>query len=174
MKGGFGCSPCCGGGVCSVVYNGLLYIELTTDIWGQRFQTPPGGLTVYSVTTFMIAGQTLTDASKAVLKIYSHEPDPFDEFGSGQPDSVIATLTSPGSVSLQMQFTSTGISLAGDTLYWIVLSNEAGIGANAKTLRWEFGEEDISCYPFSRSAGKPIGYPFWFESIGQPFRYSIN
>jgi hypothetical protein len=121
----------------------------------------------------MIAGQTLTDASKAVLKIYSHQPDPFDEEGGGQPDSVIATLTSPGSVSLQMQFTSTGISLDGDTLYWIVLSNDAGTGANAKTLRWEFGNEETRCDPPSWSAVKPSEY-VWLPYPYGPFRYSVN
>lgn len=177
MKGGFGCSPCCSPALDCVITGPEGYDAATNTTWlAQRFTTPSGGLTLSSVTTYMDSGQTMTDASRARLKLYSNvtqdSGDP--DFPHYEPLSLIATFTAPASVSTTMTFTLAGEPLTGSTMYWLVMHVVEASGVPVGSLRWQFMFESEGCVP-SASTYSADGGGNWFPtSLGTPYRYVIN
>lgn len=177
MKGGFGCSPCCSPPNDCVITGPMGFDAATNVTWlAQRFTTPAGGLTLSSVTVYMDGGQTLTDASRARLKLYSNvtkdSGDP--EFPQYEPLSLIATLTAPASVSTTMTFTLADEPLTGSTMYWLVMHVIQATGRPTGNLRWQYMFEGEGCVPSAQTYSSDGGGNWFPTNLGTPYRYAIN
>lgn len=135
MKGGFGCSPCCGPqNPCpSADYTAVGYDQASNGTWfAQSFVTPVGGLTLTSA-TLDIAGydplqSTLPPGSYANYprsRIYANEDGTGANAGYVRPQAgALATLTAPSVGDLgdpTWTFTHAGYSLTAGVRYWISL-----------------------------------------------------
>ena len=121
MKGGFGCSPCCGEECLKADPNGTEQVASTTW-WAQSFVTPGGGLTLYSVTVY-IEGPYAGVIDNWALDLYTDNGASAPE--DSHPDALEESLTSTASINPSgvtlLTWDSVGTPLTGNTRYWIVL-----------------------------------------------------
>ena len=175
MRGGFGCSPCCSPPSDCVVTGPIGYDVLNNSVRGaQQFITPSGGLTLYSATVYLDAGQSLTTASDAVLELWSNTTVPTDDplITYYKPNALLATFTPPGSVSTAMTFTLPDEPLTGSTRYFLVLYVKAR--SPQRNLRWQYVFEGEGCV-LSVSTSSDDGGANWRpSSLGSPYRYAVN
>jgi hypothetical protein len=165
MKGGFGCSPCCG---TPCVYQGRQTEQFTASGWvAQSFVTPAGGLTLHSVTLLLDFNTNLI-ASDYVLELYSDNngyPD-----SNSEPDAHLLTLTTASSLGEQtlniggfgsgtyktISFTAPGEPLTGSTRYWVVakMVEDYYIPGNW----WYFLYDSATCPSAPRALGEAVGW----------------
>lgn len=124
MKGGFGCSPCCGGFTC---WDGC---SLTSgadafnsqDFMAGGFVTGSSGMSLTSVVIYnsgydepLVAKPGGGYTNNPVCRIHTSTATP-------QPDALLATLTAPASFSgATWTYTHAGLSLSANTTYWVVM-----------------------------------------------------
>ena len=182
MKGGFGCSPCCGQQnpctECSVYSQpvGVAIVRIA-----GRFVTPSGGLTLSSATLEIDTSADTSGSpsvSNYVVELYSNT---VDELGRETPDALLLTLTGPASVSSSMTWTAPDEPLTGSTAYWIALGCTLTfdyVGWFIEQCSAPAGEDNSPCeiYWTSSASGSPGGGKVWLSApIGDArFLFTIN
>lgn len=183
-NGFMGYGFCCG--TPCVFFDAGGYDTIDATFWGaQSFATPSGGLTLYSATAYLHNTSGAPAASDCVMKVYSNTTYSSGGVEYPQPDAVVATLTPPSSVTTALTFTSAGLSLAGSTRYWIVLSR--AVHPATGSLKWKYGylsaseTEILQCddqnvdwrYSTGWVDGAPSGS--WLPtSEVAPYKFAIN
>ena len=165
MKGGFGCSPCCGGGNCTFTEAGSDAVD--SNYWSaQGFITPSGGLTLSSVTVYIdsTAGTKQPTVAQMAVELYS-------SINSEYPNASILSLTAPAAIADTMTWTAPDEPLAGNTLYYIVMR----LTAVNKITYWRYEYASEGCPQGPPSNYSSDGGANWFPpSYGSPYMMDIN
>ena len=169
MKGGFGCSPCCGPVPCfsgQTPNTGSLEFYLSSP-FAQAIEVGSTGVTLTSVTIYndgisqpLVSklGGGYTNAPRCSIwssSALSPSPCPDDKIPTGS--GKLVTLTPPASFAgATWVFTHAGYSLSANTTYWVVMDCEDA----AQSAFWKYEEYlmdiDCICYflsAFSNNAG---------------------
>lgn len=139
MRGGFGCSPCCGQtGGCTEFFDGEDSGVSSTGWVAGGFTTPPGGLTLSSATIYINSSSTTASLANLRLELYSST-------ALLVPNALVVSLTSPGAIADAMTWTAPDEPLTGSTLYYLVFRVA---GAGSSTWKYEgytSGDDPFPC-----------------------------
>jgi len=139
VKGGFGCSPCCGqvAGGCTEFYDGQTGASSTGWV-AAGFTTPPGGLTLSSATLYIDSAGTTAALADLRLELYSSNY-------LLVPAAVVVSLTAPGAIADAMTWTAPDEPLTGNTLYYLVYRVAGGGGSDWKYEGYTDQGSDEEC-----------------------------
>ncbi len=132
-----------------------------TDYVAASFTTGTSAFTLNSVALELAA----TTAGAATVSIYSD--------GGLQPGTLLETLTNPSTIPTALtadSFTSTGLALAANTTYWIVLAAPSG------TYDWSWTADDTgSGTGFTDTwASSTDGGSTWFAYDSSPTQFNVT